>query len=87
MAIIFGTPRSEKGFIAVGISFIFVGSLFLMILILIFIIQPSGLDLFASSIILIIFASIFIIIGVIFIAKRKALLERLLAKGDTLFRN
>ncbi len=84
MAIAFGAPKSEKGYIALGITFIFIGSLFLAMMFWIWIVQPQ-LDILASSLVLLIFASIFIILGIIFIAKRKTLLERRLAKADRFF--
>lgn len=85
MAIAFGAPKSERGYIALGIIFIFVGSLFIILMLAVWIIQPYGLDLFASSIVLLIFASFFIIIGIILIVKRATLLERRLAKADRFF--
>lgn len=85
MAIAFGAPKSEKGYIALGISFIFVGSLFIIMMLAVWIIHPMGLDLVAASLVLMIFISFFIILGIIFIVKRKTLLERRLAKADRFF--
>lgn len=85
MATAFGAPKSEKGYIALGITFIFVGSLFLILMIAVWIINPQGTDLVSTSIILLIFASIFIILGIVFIVKRETLLERRMARADRFF--
>ena len=85
MAQAFGAPKSEKGYIALGIVFIFIGSLFLIMLLAFWISKPIGIDFFAVTIISLIFASIFILLGIVFIVKRATLLERRLAKADRIF--
>jgi hypothetical protein len=80
----FGAPKSEKGYIAFGFTLILVGSLFLILMIWIWTIKPQ-IDILTSSIILIIFASFFILIGIILIVKRHTLLEKRLARGDSIF--
>ena len=85
MATAFGAPTSEKGYIALGITFIFVGSLFVFLMIAVWVIHPQGVDLVSTSIICLIFASFFTILGIVFIVKRATLLERRLAKADRFF--
>ncbi|MFX0136844.1 MAG: hypothetical protein ACFFDN_24620 [Candidatus Hodarchaeota archaeon] len=75
-----------SGLLQEGISSrTFVGSLFIILMLAVWIIHPQGVDLVSSSIILLIFASFFIILGIVFIVKRETLLERRLAKADRFF--
>ncbi|MFX1453632.1 MAG: hypothetical protein ACFFCM_22570 [Promethearchaeota archaeon] len=61
------------------------GSLFVILTIALWVIHPQGVDLVATSIIVLSFASFFIILGIIFIVERATLLERRLAKADRFF--
>ncbi|MHA1298825.1 MAG: hypothetical protein ACTSO9_05215 [Candidatus Helarchaeota archaeon] len=81
----FRAPKSEKGYIALSTTFIFVENPVLTMLLAFWIFKPMGIDFFAVIIISLIFAGIFILLGIIFIVKRETLLKRCLATADRIF--
>ncbi|MHA1381575.1 MAG: hypothetical protein ACTSRG_24675 [Candidatus Helarchaeota archaeon] len=82
MTIAFAAPNSERGVIALGITLLFVSSLFIILMLIIWIIQPQGVDLLIASIILSLFAIFFSIFGIYFIVNRKSILERRSANAE-----